>query len=277
MKKKPLVSILIASYNKEKFVNRCIESCLRQSYKNIEIIFVDDNSSDSSYSKAKKFKKIKIFKKSNKTEKRKFNTYFQIETYLYAYKKSKGDFISFLDSDDFFKKKKIEKIIDFFSKNKDDQIVLDKPIIFYSKNNFFLHNDYFNDKRKKKWPKFPPQSCISIRRNFLKIIINEIKKKKFPLLTFDFRLAVLSHLVYNNFSIIDEHLTYYFQDRQGESLGKFQKFSANWWLRRYQAFEYLDYLSKKYKIKKNISFDLILTFIVAYNINLFSKFFRDKS
>ena len=39
---KPLVSILIASYNKEKFVKRCIKSCLNQSYKNIDIIFVDD-------------------------------------------------------------------------------------------------------------------------------------------------------------------------------------------------------------------------------------------
>ena len=56
MKKKPLVSIIIASYNKQKFVKRCIRSCINQTYKNIEIIFVDDNSSDYSYEEAKKFK-----------------------------------------------------------------------------------------------------------------------------------------------------------------------------------------------------------------------------
>ena len=49
--KKPLVSILIASYNKEKYVNRCIKSCLSQTYKNIEIIFIDDGSKDNTWSK----------------------------------------------------------------------------------------------------------------------------------------------------------------------------------------------------------------------------------
>ena len=60
MSKKPLVSILIASYNKEKFVSRCIESCLFQSYKNIEIIFFDDGSTDNSYQIAKRYKKITL-------------------------------------------------------------------------------------------------------------------------------------------------------------------------------------------------------------------------
>ena len=64
--KKPLVSILIASYNKEKYVKRCIKSCLDQSYKNIEIIFVDDGSKDNSYKIAKKFRKIKTYKKKKK-------------------------------------------------------------------------------------------------------------------------------------------------------------------------------------------------------------------
>ena len=66
MQKKPLVSILIASYNKEKYVTRCINSCLTQTYNNIEIIFVDDGSTDSSYEKAKKYKKIKAIKNYTK-------------------------------------------------------------------------------------------------------------------------------------------------------------------------------------------------------------------
>ena len=64
--KKPLVSILIACYNKEKYVQRCIKSCLDQSYKNLEIIFVDDSSTDNSYNLAKNFKKVKVFKKKGK-------------------------------------------------------------------------------------------------------------------------------------------------------------------------------------------------------------------
>ena len=103
--KNPLVSILIASYNKEKYVNRCIKSCLSQTYKNIEIIFIDDGSKDNSYKIAKEFKEIKAYKKNRKKSKAKFNTFFQIDTYIYAYKKSKGSILACLDSDDFFKKK----------------------------------------------------------------------------------------------------------------------------------------------------------------------------
>ena len=49
MQKKPLVSILVASYNKEKYVKRCIKSCKSQTYNNIEVIFYDDGSKYNSY------------------------------------------------------------------------------------------------------------------------------------------------------------------------------------------------------------------------------------
>ena len=71
MSKKPLVSVLIASFNKEKYVNRCITSCLNQSYKNIEIIFYDDGSTDNSLNIAKKFKKFKKIKILNNNNKKK--------------------------------------------------------------------------------------------------------------------------------------------------------------------------------------------------------------
>ena len=126
--KKPLVSILIASYNKEKYVKRCIESCLNQTYSNIEIIFVDDGSSDNSYETAQKFQKVKAYKKKRKKFNSKFNTYFQIDTYLYAFKKSKGKILTCLDADDFFKKNKINNIV----KNRVGSIVLAKKIIKFN-------------------------------------------------------------------------------------------------------------------------------------------------
>ena len=52
-----LVSILINNYNNESFINKCVQSCLNQSYKNIEIIIFDDVSCD----KSKKYiKNIKV-------------------------------------------------------------------------------------------------------------------------------------------------------------------------------------------------------------------------
>ena len=118
MSKKPLVSILIASFNKEMYVKRCIESCLSQSYKKIEIIFYDDGSTDNSLKIAKKYKKIKVL--SNKKNKifSKFNTYPQINSYCEAFKKSKGKIITFLDSDDFYKKNKVAEIVKYFNEKK---------------------------------------------------------------------------------------------------------------------------------------------------------------
>lgn len=51
----PKVSIIIPVYNAERYVSKCLECIINQSYKNIEIIVVDDFSNDNSYSIAKSF------------------------------------------------------------------------------------------------------------------------------------------------------------------------------------------------------------------------------
>jgi glycosyltransferase involved in cell wall biosynthesis len=55
----PLISILIANYNNSRYLKRCINSCLKQTYKNFEIIVFDDASTDDSIKELKKFKHIK--------------------------------------------------------------------------------------------------------------------------------------------------------------------------------------------------------------------------
>ena len=271
MLKKPLVSILIASFNKEKLTRRCINSCLNQTYKNFEIIFVDNDSSDNTYKIAKNFKKIKLYKKKRKKYLNyKFNAFNQLDTYIYAYKKSRGRILCFLDSDDFFKKNKIQEIVNFFSKNKNKNIVFDKPIIFFNNKNNYKSNDFnLRYERNLLWPKFPPQSCISIKRSFLKRMIKEIKKKKFELLALDFRLALLSKYVYDDFTISNKFLTYYFQDFKGESYSNFKKFNFNWWKRRLEAHNYLKYISLKYKKTYIKGFDFYITKIVVLLLSIF--------
>ena len=242
MFKNPLVSILIASYNKEKYVTRCINSCLGQTYKNIEIIFFDDASNDNSFIIAKKYKNIKSFKNKIKKKKIKFNTYYQISTYLKAYKKSKGEIITFLDVDDFYHKNKIYEIVKYFKKNPKSNIVYDKPILFFSKKKKYRYNIYVRKFNKFIWPKFPPQSCISIRRKLLKKYYNQLTQKRFSMLTLDFRLAAYSNNILKDFTILNKYLTFYFQDLSGESYSKFKKYSFNWWLRRKQAHKYMKYI-----------------------------------
>ena len=66
-------SVLIANYNNSKFINECIESLNNQTYKNIEIIFFDDNSNDNSLEVVKKFQNIKIIENKTQTKFGSFN------------------------------------------------------------------------------------------------------------------------------------------------------------------------------------------------------------
>lgn len=263
--KKPLVSILIASHNKEKYVKRCIKSCLNQSYKNLEIIFVDDNSKDRSFEIAKKFKKVKTFKKKQRKHNSKFNTYFQIDTYCYGYKKSKGKILALLDSDDFFKKNKIREVVNYFNKNSRSSIVFDLPIYYYSKSRKIYTKKIKNKNNIKKdiWPKFPiAGSCISFKKKFFTKFLKLINNKKFSMLTIDFRLAVIANTILNDFNIINQNLTYYFQDKKGESISKFKKFSKNWWTRRKQAHNFMRMINKKNKISLKTRSDYLTTNII---------------
>ena len=104
MKNKPLVSVLIANYNNAKYLTKCIDSVLSQNYERVEVIIIDDKSTDNSLDVIKKYqKKIKVIKKKKKTN---IGSYNQIKTYFLGFKKSKGEIIFFLDSDDYFSKKK---------------------------------------------------------------------------------------------------------------------------------------------------------------------------
>ena len=132
----PLATIIIANYNNEVYLKKCLESVLNQQYKKIEVIVVDDFSSDNSLNILNEYKNfITIIKNKKKT---KHGSYNQINAYQLGFKKSKGKIIFFLDSDDYFSKKKITTVINFF-RNKNINIIFDLPIY-----------DFKNKKMKKK-------------------------------------------------------------------------------------------------------------------------------
>ena len=59
---RPLVTILITNFNKEKYLLKSLNSCTNQSYKNLEIIIVDNGSTDNSLKIISKFKKVQLYK-----------------------------------------------------------------------------------------------------------------------------------------------------------------------------------------------------------------------
>ena len=101
MNSKPLVSVIIPCFNSELFIQDCVESVLKQTYENIEIILIDDGSTDESLSKIEQFStKIMILKKENQGAASARNL---------GIRNSNGSYIAFLDSDDIWHPEKIER------------------------------------------------------------------------------------------------------------------------------------------------------------------------
>ena len=93
-KTKPLVSIIMNCYNGEIFLNESLNSILKQSYKNWELIFWDNVSTDKSFNIISKIQDPRIrYYKSNKFEK-------LYKARNLAINEAKGEFICFLDVDD---------------------------------------------------------------------------------------------------------------------------------------------------------------------------------
>ena len=108
-----LVSVIIPYYKKRDFISGTIESVLKQTYKNFEILIIYDDSSDTDYSFIKEIKKkdsrIAIIRNINKLGA-------GVSRNL-GISKSKGNYIAFLDADDTWHIDKLEKQINFMKKH----------------------------------------------------------------------------------------------------------------------------------------------------------------
>ncbi|NER50095.1 MAG: glycosyltransferase [Symploca sp. SIO1A3] len=111
MSNNPLVSILINNYNYGRFLSEAIDSALKQSYSNIEVIVVDDGSTDNSQEIIKSYgEKIVPILKQNGGQASAFNAGFAA---------SGGEIICFLDSDDLWKTDKVAEVVNTFVENPD--------------------------------------------------------------------------------------------------------------------------------------------------------------
>lgn len=105
----PLVSIIIPVYNGEKYLNFAIDSAIAQTYKNTEVIVIDDGSTDSTEKICREYgKKIKYIKKENGGVASALNL---------GITESRGDYISWLSHDDVYDENKIQLEIDALGNN----------------------------------------------------------------------------------------------------------------------------------------------------------------
>jgi len=134
-----LVSILICTYNGEKYIKKTITSAINQSYPNIEIIIVDDGSTDNTKKIIKdysnKYENIKVFFQINKGLPNARNN---------GINKCNGEWIAFLDQDDLYEYNKIENQIKLSKKNKSIKF-------FFHDTNYINESDEIIDSHMKNF------------------------------------------------------------------------------------------------------------------------------
>ena len=227
MKKKyPLVSIIMNCHNGEKFLEKSLKSVINQTYKNWELIFWDNKSYDNSKKIFKKF----IDKRFHYFQSKKFLNLYHAKKL--AIKCARGEFISFLDVDDLWIRKKLEYQVKFFLKNKDYQIL-------YS--NFYIKDEIKNAIYLKSKERTLPKGFITkeLLKNykvgiltimFNKKILKYVNFKSIYNIIGDFDFIIRASLKFK-IGCIQKPLAYYRVHSQNFSNKKFNLHSdelKNW-------------------------------------------------
>ena len=214
---KDLISVIVPVYNIEKYLPRCIDSILDQTYKNWEAIFVNDGSTDNSLKILEEYKKrderIKIINKKNAGSGAARND--GIET-------SKGKYIAFLDSDDWYEKNFLENLYNNLIENNSD-VAMCNPKMTYddTSKNKKINTYFFNEIELNK----TPEKILGILE--MPVVWNKLYKKeiivknkiKFPNYSFceDVEFLYKTFLYVNNLSKIEDDLYNYYQRRDSET------------------------------------------------------------
>ena len=112
---KPLISVVVPVYNVEQYLKKCLDSIIKQKYNNLEIIIVNDGSTDNSQKicqeYVKKDKRIKLITQKNQGLSAARNT---------GIDNAHGKYISFVDSDDYLDLEFINELYNTIIENKSD-------------------------------------------------------------------------------------------------------------------------------------------------------------
>lgn len=114
------LSVVIPVYNTEKYIDRCIESVIKQYTDEMEIICIDDGSTDGSYSHIRKWSEVKNFRLFRNLENKG-----PAKTRNIGIKNASGDYIVFLDSDDMMKEGSLCEILELMRADNLDALYYD--------------------------------------------------------------------------------------------------------------------------------------------------------
>lgn len=163
----PLISVIVPIYNVEKYLARCVDSIVNQTYKNLEIILVDDGSPDSCPQMcddyAKKDSRIKVVHKKNGGLSDARNAGMAVAT---------GEYISFIDSDDYVSDDFFECLLDVINKENSD-IAECSVVKFYEDNRF---DEFSDDLSVKTYDTQDAMSALIAENPFHQHVWNKLYK-----------------------------------------------------------------------------------------------------
>lgn len=255
----PLISILINSYNGEKFVEKCLDSVFKQTYKNWEIIFWDNKSTDNTKEIIKKYKdkRVRYFQSKIHTNLSKARNL--------ALLKCKSDYVAFLDVDDSWSNDKLQmQVKKIILNNKARIIITDSNLISNCNISAQKNNLSFISPIIKKI--FKDQNKLIFIQNYI-VFSSVLINKKGLYLKFDEELnqaedydLILQLASHGLIIKIEKKLTTYFIHNRNLSHYQYEK-----------NFTESIYLLKKY-IKNKYAFCGLSLNYFLYSLFLFKKY-----
>ncbi len=226
----PKVSVIVPVYNVEKYIERCLNSLINQTLKDIEIIVVNDGATDGSKEIIKEFE----IKNSNILYLEKENGGLS-DARNYGMNYAKGEYIAFLDSDDYVDKTIYEKMYEKAKSEDADYVECDFYWAYKNKNKIDRGIRYKNKKEMFKYARVVAWNKL-IKRNII--------KEKFPVGLHYEDVEFFYKLIPNikKFTFIEEPLIYYVQ--REDSIVKKQDYKTR------QIFNVLDNVIEFYKKNK---------------------------
>ena len=179
LKNEPFISVVVTSYNYEKFIKKTLESISNQTYKNFEVVIVDDGSKDNSVAIIKqftdKYKNFHLYTHENSQNKG------FIESMKLGISKAKGEYVAFLESDDYWHKDNLIEKVKIINKYEDASFISnsievfgDKELVNIRKSYtdrvdrvLFMERTIIHPLQIKELNPVPTFSCVMIKKEIL--------------------------------------------------------------------------------------------------------------